>query len=82
MRRARSLSESFSLSDNSSAYQESSGSDVGNEYDIVKVKVDKKDGKKPKFEFRRRGTIKDIRTFTDKWVDKYFTKCYEKKAQK
>ena len=44
MRRARSLSESFSLSDNSSAYQESSGSDIGNEYDIVKVKVDKKDG--------------------------------------
>ena len=82
MRRARSLSESFSLSDNSSAYQESSGSDIGNEYDIVKVKVDKKDGKKPKFEFRRRGTIKDIRTYTDKWVDKYFTKSYEQKAQK
>lgn len=81
MKRARSLSNSFSLSgsdkensdDNSSVFDQlSSGSDVGNENDIIKVKIDNKDGLKPKIEFRRRGTIKDVRSYTDKFVDRYF----------
>ena len=76
MRRARSsMSNSFSLSDsdNSSVFDQlSSGSNVGNENDIIKVKIDNKDGLKPKIEFRRRATIKDVRSYTDKFVDRYF----------
>ena len=76
MRRARSsMSNSFSLSDsdNSSVFDQlSSGSNVGNENDIIKVKIDNKDGLKPKIEFRRRATIKDLRSYTDKFVDRYF----------
>ena len=83
--RTKSMSQSFSLSsdeeNNDSAHsQNSSGSNIGNENDIIKVKVNGKNGKK--IEFRRRGTIKDIRTYTDKFVDRYFTQQYEKKAQK
>ena len=76
MRKARSsMSNSFSLSDsdNSSVFDQlSSGSNVGNENDIIKVKIDNKDGLKPKIEFRRRATIKDLRSYTDKFVDRYF----------
>ena len=76
MRRARSsMSNSFSLSnsDDSSVFDQlSSGSNVGNENDIIKVKIDNKDGLKPKIEFRRRATIKDVRSYTDKFVDRYF----------
>ena len=90
MRRARSLSKSFSLSsdgdedpdDSSDADQLSSGSNVGNENDIVKVRIDRGDGSEPRIEFRRRATIKDVRTHTDKYVDRYFALCREKKAQK
>ena len=69
------MSNSFSLSDsdNSSVFDQlSSGSNVGNENDIIKVKIDNKDGLKPKIEFRRRATIKDLRSYTDKFVDRYF----------
>ena len=40
------------------------------------------DGVKPKIEFRRRETIKDTRSYTDKWVDTFFERYYEKMAQK
>ena len=84
---AEELQHSFSLSeeDNSSVYDQlSSGSDVGNQYDIVKVRIGGKgeDGAKPKIEFRRRETIKDTRSYTDKWVDTFFERYYEKMAQK
>ena len=69
--------------DNSSVFDpQSSGSNVGNENDIVKVRVDMEDGTGSKIEFRRRATIKDRRSHTDKWVDKYFQNCLEKIAKK
>ena len=70
-----------SNSDDSSVYKQhsSSGSEIeGNEFDIIKVKVEQKDGKKPKIEYRQRGDIKDNRSHTDKFVDKYFSLSYKK----
>ena len=92
MKRARS-DKSFEISsseedksdneDNSCVFDpQSSGSNVGNENDIVKVRVDLEDGTGSKVEFRRRATIKDRRSFTDKWVDKYFQTCKEQIAKK
>ena len=48
----------------------------------MRVQLDPKEGQQhPKIEFRKRASIKDLRSYTDKFVDKFFAQSHEKKAQ-
>ena len=52
----------------------------GNQNDVVKVRIDPKNGKKKYIEYKMRWTVNDQRSYIDKYVDKFFLIQNEKKA--